>query len=195
MQESDSMETHINHFCNMKDELVTASTIVLNAEATANLLGSLPTSYAGLVMAQTGQVGTLNETIQLLLEEDLRRKGEDTNRSSFALFGSQRPSSMKFNRHRTSQFGKSNQYKRKQFNKNNYNSQNSNINNYQRKFSIVCFHCGKPRHGIRDCQIKEVEERRSQQLNNTASNEAKLVVTSLSVATNEEAWYFNSGAS
>jgi len=52
MQEGDSTETHINHFCNMKDELVTADTTILDVEVATNLFGSLPTSYVGLVMAQ-----------------------------------------------------------------------------------------------------------------------------------------------
>lgn len=146
MQEGDSMETHINRFCNMQDELTTAGTIVLDAEAAANLLGSLPTSYAGLVMAQTGRVGSLNETIKLLLEEDLRRKGEDTDRSSSALYEGQRPFQFKQNGQRSRPFDKSNQYKRKPFNRYNYNSSNSRTNNYQKKSTITCFHCGKPGH-------------------------------------------------
>jgi len=38
MQKGDGMEIHINCFCNMKDELTTAGTTILDDEAVANLL-------------------------------------------------------------------------------------------------------------------------------------------------------------
>jgi len=63
-------------------------------------------------MAQTGRVGGLNDTIQLLLEENLRRKGEDTDKSSSALFGGQHLPSTKSSGQRVRQFDKSNQYKK-----------------------------------------------------------------------------------
>ncbi len=45
-------------------------------DAIAALLRSMPKSYGNLVMAQMGRVGTLHETLSLLLEEKTKRNAK-----------------------------------------------------------------------------------------------------------------------
>jgi hypothetical protein len=57
---------------------------VFDIEIVATFLGSMPKPYTNLIIAQTGQVGTIHETLNFLLEEETKRnvilyKGDNEN--------------------------------------------------------------------------------------------------------------------
>jgi hypothetical protein len=60
--------------CNLLDQLTIARATILDGEVACDFLGSMPNSFASLVMEQTSRVATMQEVIGLLLEKGLKRK-------------------------------------------------------------------------------------------------------------------------
>jgi hypothetical protein len=68
------------------DVLAIADISISDNETTINLLGSMPKSYARLVMVQTRNIGKLVDMIKLLQEEELKRHNDDPDALSSILY-------------------------------------------------------------------------------------------------------------
>jgi hypothetical protein len=71
-----SSDYSLLEFCNLLDQLTIARATILDEEIACGFLGSMPNSFASLVMEQTNRVETMQEVIGLLLEEGMRRKND-----------------------------------------------------------------------------------------------------------------------
>jgi hypothetical protein len=67
--------------------LTIARATILDGEVGCDFLGSMPNSFASLVMEQTNRVETMQEVIGLLLEEGMRRKNEKNEEDNGSLGG------------------------------------------------------------------------------------------------------------
>jgi len=61
-------------FCNLLNQLTIAGATISDGEVTCDFLGSMPNSFASLIMKQTSRVKTMQEVIGLLFEEGMTKK-------------------------------------------------------------------------------------------------------------------------
>ncbi|KAH9310812.1 hypothetical protein KI387_025847, partial [Taxus chinensis] len=75
MQETQKMSDFINRFKSLKNQLATCGSVIAEEDDVMSLLGSLPKSYCGLVVALSTQANLdLTKIITSLLQEEIRRK-------------------------------------------------------------------------------------------------------------------------
>jgi hypothetical protein len=91
------------------DVLAIADVSISDNETTINLLGSMPKSYARLVMVQTRNIDKLIDMIKLLQEEELKRHNDDLDSLSSILYRERKfnkpPSKFNFTKSTYNRFG------------------------------------------------------------------------------------------